>query len=70
MKPVETAPTSHNLLAHSVPLAVQAAYSMYTEAVQMLEAGGPDGISGDVYRQAIGDLSAKGRSWCQLCIAE
>eukprot|EP00891_Asterochloris_glomerata_P009374 jgi/Astpho2/9374/Aster-01643 len=34
----------------------QAAYSMYTEAVQMLEAGGPDGVSGDVYRQAIGCL--------------
>ena len=56
VKPAETTSPSHYLPAHSFALAAQAAYSMYTEAVQMLEAGGPDGISGDVYRQAIGEL--------------
>ncbi len=61
MKQAETSNTSHNLPAHSMPLAAQAAYSMYTEAVRMLEAGGPDGISGDVYRQAIGELRAAPR---------
>lgn len=62
MKQVETSRTSHHLPAPSMPLAAQAAYSMYTEAVQMLEAGGPDGVSGDVYRQAIGELRAAPRA--------